>query len=713
MGNVLTFEIEADEIGMFLQDVNEHLVAMEAGILRLEQTSDSDVLNATFRAAHTIKAIASAVGHHQMAEITHVLETVFDTMRQDGASSSPAAIDKLLTVVDVLKEMRDEVVTGQPSGVDASTILDSLRALADGDDGGPAPGKAQEPDFSASGAPKTWFLLTPEQAAQARDYSETGLLILEIEVAVRSDAFAQSARLLQAAMAVEKMGHVVVQRPSLADLTSGQHSGHLWLVLATRAGADAIEQALDRIADLGEFRVQPYDPDGTAEATADPVPASPILRDIAKDAQDDNGQTARLNFTKSVRISVERLDTLMNLVGELVTDRTRLIQIQEMLRVQYGKNGTVGALGDMAAHFDRVVDQLQEEVMEARMLPIANLFSKFPRLVRDVARASGKQVNLVIEGENTELDRSVIEVIGDPLIHLLRNAVDHGIESPQERIAAGKPPTGAILLAAAHEEGHVVITVRDDGRGIDQERIRQSAVSRGLLSEEDAAQLDDDAVISLIFQPNLSTAGQVTGVSGRGVGLDVVRTNVKRLGGAVVVESEVGRGTTFRVTLPLTLAIVQAMMVALGDDVYAIPLASIIETLYLADALTGSVKGKPVIQWRDRVLPLVHLRRFFNRGDEDPVSGKQAVVTVAWGKLQVALIVDRLIGKQEIVVKSLGPFIGNVPALSGCTILGDGRVALIVDISGLISVIMGQTSKSVFDIPWQEGAGTLIQEVAT
>ncbi len=709
MGNVLTFEIEADEIEMFLQDVNEHLAAMEAGILRLEQTSDSDVLNATFRAAHTIKAIASAVGHRQMAEITHVMETVFDAMRKDGLSPTQAVIDGLLTVVDVLKALRDEVVTGQPSGVDAAAFLDSLRALAGRDDGGR---ESEEPGFPASGATKTWFLLTPEQVAQARDYSEAGLAILEVEAAVRSDAFAQSASLLQAAMAVEKMGHVVVQRPSLADLTSGQHSGHLWLVLATQAGVDVVEQALGRIADLAEFRVQSYDPDGMAETSTDiPVPASPALREPAVDAQDGR-QAARLNSTKSVRISVERLDTLMNLVGELVTDRTRLIQIQEMLRVQYGKNGAVGALGDMAAHFDRVVDQLQEEVMEARMLPIANLFSKFPRLVRDVARASGKQVNLVIEGETTELDRSVIEVIGDPLIHLLRNAVDHGIESPQERIAAGKPPTGVILLAAAHEEGHVVITVRDDGRGIDQERIRRSAVSRGLLSEEDAAQLDDDAAISLIFQPNLSTAGQVTGVSGRGVGLDIVRTNVKRLGGAVVVESEVGRGTTFRVTLPLTLAIVQAMMIALGNDVYAIPLANIVETLYLADAITGSVKGKPVIQWRDRVLPLVHLRRFFDRGDEDPVSGKQAVVTVAWGKLQVSLIVDRLIGKQEIVVKSLGPFIGNVPALSGCTILGDGRVALIVDISGLISVIMGQARKSVFDIPWQEGARVLVQEVA-
>ena len=401
------------------------------------------------------------------------------------------------------------------------------------------------------------------------------------------------------------------------------------------------------------------------------------------------------------------------------TNESLVVDVEH--RVQYGKNGAVAALSDMVTHFDRVVGQLQEEVMEARMLPIASLFAKFPRLIRDVARISGKQVNLAIAGEATELDRSVIEVIGDPLIHLLRNAVDHGIESPQERIAAGKPPAGTVWLTAAHEEGHVVVTVKDDGQGIDPERIRRSAVGCGLMSEEDAAQLNDDAAVNLIFQPSLSTAKQVTDVSGRGVGLDVVYTNVKQLGGTVVVESEVGHGATFRVTLPLTLAIVQAMMVALGDDVYAIPLAGVVETLYLSNVTVASVKGKPVIQWRDRVLPLVQLRQFFAHTGEgeflplsaasltstNSVSG-QAVVTVAWGKLQVGLIVDRLIGKQEVVIKSLGSFIGNVPGISGCTILGDGRIALIVDISGLISVIMGQVSNPVLDAPRQDKAGAFV-----
>jgi two-component system chemotaxis sensor kinase CheA len=391
-----------------------------------------------------------------------------------------------------------------------------------------------------------------------------------------------------------------------------------------------------------------------------------------------------------VRISVEHLDTLMNLVGELVTDRTHLVQLQDSLRVRHSKDPAVSSLGTMAAHFSRVVDQLQQEVMQARMLPIAHLFDKFPRVARDLARSEGKQVNLVIEGAATELDRSVIEAIGDPLIHLLRNAISHGIEQPHERHAANKPQEGTVRLTAAHEEGHIVITMQDDGRGIDPAKIRQAAVEREVISQEKASQLDDNAAISLIFQPNLSTAGQVTEVAGRGVGLDVVLTNVKRLNGSVMVESEVGRGTTFRLVLPLTLAIMQAMLVGVGNDVYAVPMTGIVEVLYHSDISVSSVKGRPVTKWRDQVLPLVSVRKLFNHAGlaASPNGREQAIVIVSWGKLTAGLLVDRLIGKQEIVIKSLSPIIGNVAGVSGCAVLGDGSVVLIVDVPGLIGAAM-------------------------
>ncbi len=657
MGLALSFNIEANELEIFLQDVNEHLQTMEAGILRLEQAADIETLNAVFRAAHTLKAVAATVGHHRMSELTHTLETLFNAMREDRLLSTQAVTDELLVVVDVLKGLRDEVVSLQPSDVDVAATLGRLRALMEL--------AVDEQDGEASQVtqiPSPLHRLTPGQTAQAQNYYKEGRAILKVNVAVAADCFAPAARLLQAAMALEEVGQIIAQHPSQPDLLDDRHDSSLWAVLATQANQSAVEECLAGVSELSEFRAQPY----TIYSSQ---------RSVNQERE------------KTVRISVERLDTLMNLVGELVTDRTRLAQIEETLRAEFGKNGRIGALGEMVTHFGRVVDQLQGEVIQARMLPIEHLFEKFPRLVRDLARAADKKVTLIIEGEATEFDRSVIEIIGDPLMHLLRNAVDHGIESPEERVAAGKPETGTVWLAAGHEEGHVVITVRDDGRGIDSTRIRMAAVEHDLLSEEEATQLDDDAAISLIFQPNLSTAEKVTDVSGRGVGLDVVRTNVKRLSGSVVVESEVGMGTSFRLTLPLTLAIVQAMLVTLGEDVYAIPLTSIVETLYLSDVTVSGVKGRPVIHWRDSVLPLVYLRQIFDLGEAGFLS-KQAVVTVAWGKQQVGLVVDELIGKREIVIKSLNAFLGNVPGLSGCTILGDGRIALIIDIPSLVSACL-------------------------
>ncbi|HDQ72105.1 MAG TPA: chemotaxis protein CheA [Chloroflexi bacterium] len=688
MNKTLSFELETDELDIFLQDVNENLQALESGILRLEKAADADALNATFRAAHTIKAVVATVGHRRMAEMLHTLETIFDAMREGELALNQAVTDELLVTVDVLKAMRDEVITREPCDVDVDACLDRLRFLAEG---------GMQDLTDETPAPIETVPLTPEQLAQVEAQIDQGAAVLDIEITTRASAFAQGARLLQASMRLAEIGEIVAQRPTQVDLTEGRQSGHMWLILSTYEEASVVEGILGSVTDLAEFRIRPYgatdgpfadtpveEPEGASKDLEEPELDQSMMR---RSATDGGKQDVA---EKTVSISIERLDALMNLVGELVTDRTRLIQIRDTFRSRREKDGVSNALTEMTTHFERVVDRLQEEVMAARMLPISHLFRRFPRLVRDVARAGEKHVNLVIEGEATELDRSVIEVINDPLIHLLRNAVDHGIEAPQARIAAGKPPAGTIWLTAAHEEGHIVVTVKDNGRGIDPDVIRRTAVQRGLLTEEEAAQLDDEAAINLIFQPNLSTAEQVTDVSGRGVGLDVVRTNIKRLSGSVVVESEIGEGATFRVTLPLTLAIVQAMLVVLGGDVYAIPLSGIVESLYLAGSRIDHVRGKAVIQWRGQILPLVRLRQVFtHRGLVEPVpTGQEAVVVISWGRLQVGLVVDELIGKQEIVIKSLGPFIGSVTGISGCTIMGDGRIALIVDVPGLIGATM-------------------------
>lgn len=440
--------------------------------------------------------------------------------------------------------------------------------------------------------------------------------------------------------------------------------------------------------------VSPMEPSSLQDATQpslQQLPGRTTAQEIQAEAYQKMMHPIALQagaLDKTVRISIERLDMLMDMVGELVTGKTRLLQIGATLRNRYGEADQIESLNDTIGHLNRVINQLQDEVMQARMLPIAQLFDKFPRLVRDVAHSAGKQVNLIMEGIATELDRSIIETIGSALTHLLRNAVDHGIESAELRAATGKPPVGTVSVSAEHVEGQVVITIQDDGTGIDPERTRRAAIRRGLILEEDAARMSDQETMALLFLPGISTAETVTETSGRGVGLDVVQTDISRAGGSVTVESVIGQGATFRITLPLTLAIMQTMLVALGVDVYAIPMRNVVESLYFSEAHVHSIKGKPVISWRDRVLPLLSMRDFFSNPSvkaHQRRSGKPAVVVVSWGTLQVGLIADMIIGKQEIVAKPFGPIIGRVEGLAGCTIMGDGRVALIIDVPSLVT----------------------------
>ncbi|MEK7277360.1 MAG: chemotaxis protein CheA [Chloroflexota bacterium] len=389
---------------------------------------------------------------------------------------------------------------------------------------------------------------------------------------------------------------------------------------------------------------------------------------------------------KTIRTSIERLDNLMDLVGELITDRNRLFQIRGHFESRFRGDEHSDNFAQTVAHVGRITDQLQEEVMRIRMLPIANVFHKFPRLVRDLAHKAGKQVELTVRGEETELDRSVIEEIGDPLIHLLRNAVDHGIELPADRAAAGKPAHSTLLLTARHEESNIIVTVEDDGRGIDVERVKASAVQKGLLTEAEAAALSHEGALDLIFRSGLSTAKIVTDVSGRGVGMDIVRANIERLNGSVLVETWPGRGTRFQISLPLTLAIIPCLMVEAGAGTFAIPLVAVTEAMRVDTGDVRTIGGKPAIQVRGRILPLVRLQTALGFNVEKHARKREHVVAVHWGKLDMGLIVDSLLGKQEMVIKSLGALAGATPGVSGAAILGDGRVALIVDVPGLFKL---------------------------
>jgi len=387
---------------------------------------------------------------------------------------------------------------------------------------------------------------------------------------------------------------------------------------------------------------------------------------------------------QTIRVDVSRLDSLMNLVGELVLSRNRITQLANELEKKFEGEFLVEQLSETTSQIGLITTELQLAVMKTRMVPIGKVFNKFPRMMRDLCRDLNKEIELIITGEDTELDKSVVEEIGDPLVHMLRNAVDHGIEPPEERIKKKKPKKGTVWLNAYHEGNHIVIEVKDDGRGIDPEKIKKKAVEKGIITPEEAKNLNKEEIFGLIFRPGFSTAEKVTGVSGRGVGMDVVKTNIEKLNGIIQVESEINKGSTFKLKLPLTLAIIQALLVEVSGEVFAIPLVSVIETVRINEDEIHNFEGREVLKLRDSVLSLIRLDEVFQL--EGSFSTEMYVVVVALAEKRIGLIVDRLVGQEEIVIKSLGEYIGGNIGIAGATIMGDGKVRLIIDVSGVMEI---------------------------
>jgi two-component system chemotaxis sensor kinase CheA len=478
-------------------------------------------------------------------------------------------------------------------------------------------------------------------------------------------------------LAMQNAGQITAMSPSAEQIDSAQPVKTFSGVVRLQQPLESLIQELLTISEIerlvvdgkvlfapvaqAEKPAEPADAAAAAPASAVAQTAAPAVtaaaqpepqRQAAKPAASAAPETGKdRGGDKTIRTSVERLDNLMNLVGELITDRNRLYLMRHQMEASFKDQEMIGALGDVVLHIGRLTDQLQEEVMHIRMLPVANVFNKFPRMVRDLAQKTGKEIDLVMRGQETELDRSVIEQINDPLIHLIRNSVDHGIEKPEDRIAAGKPPKGTVLLTAKHEQGHILLTVEDDGGGIDTEKLKASAIRKGLMTETEAAVVPADRAVDLIFMPGLSTAEKVTDVSGRGVGMDIVRNNLERVNGTIAVETSVGKGTRFQVTLPLTLAIVPTLLVKVGSIPFAIPLVVVVETQRLSAKDVQSVGGRPTIILRDQILSLVSMNELFMLPASTEKDGTHYLVVVRSGKLQVGLIVDRLIGEEEVVVK--------------------------------------------------------------
>ncbi|MGV3618304.1 MAG: chemotaxis protein CheW [Fimbriimonas sp.] len=651
-------------LDLFLQEAEEQLQVLEQETLRLENDPTPDRLNAIFRAAHTLKGSSRAMGYSAFAGLTHEMENLLDALRAGKLTVTTEVASLLLRSIDQLGEMKDGIADHGSDGVDARLLISELQ-------------QAQSAEVSVSDAPKA-AVLTPDQCEALRLSAGEGP-ILHAKVRLREDCVMPFARAFMAVTIVQQAGELLVALPDVEALEEERFGRDFELIFQTTKPIDEVTRAFGQIGEVEKFEVAPY-----VEA---PVAAITVAEATPERTEEAAAGTKR-EVSHTVRVDVTRLDELMNLVGELVIDRTRISQIGAALAAKFDLDENVEALAETVGHISRITSDLQDILLKARMLPIETVFNRLPRAVRDVAHRMGKELNLELTGGSTELDRSVIEVLGDPLLHILRNSVDHGIEPPEERERLGKPRRGTVHVSARHQESHIVVEISDDGRGIDVNRVKNKAIEKGLITADAAERMSDKEALSLIFASGLSTAAVVSDVSGRGVGMDIVRSNIQRLGGLIDLESEPGKGSRFTLRLPLTLAIIRGLLVEIGGAVYVLPLTSVIETLKVEPKEVQTVGGHEVIVLRGATMPLVQMRGLFRTAVRTPkCEGKaQYVVVVGLAEQRIGLVVDKLVGEQEVVIKSLSRFCGEVRGISGATILGNGHVALIVDVNGVVTM---------------------------
>lgn len=661
--------ITQEDLKLFLQEADEQIQLLDEDIVRLEREADNaDLLQEIFRAAHTLKGSSAMLGHQRMAGLAHAMENLLDMVRKGTLLVSPGVVDALLSGLDVMRTVKGELVSPGASETDIRAAVAELGAVASQAGANMKTGGALTPGAD--------FLLDNDSEMKLREALAEGLRAYEVTVAIKLGTDWAAIRCFQVSQALSPIARIIHSVPSQKEIEECKCGYDLRFLAASASDEAAIREAISSVEDIESLDVAPY---GVAAIAPQPEihPSSPVEGSPAAKKPDSVlGQT--------IRVDISRLDSLMDQVGELVINRNRISQLGKMLGEKYRDDEVVRDLVDTVSQVGKIVGVLQQDIMGIRMLPIEIVFNTMPRMVRDLARKINKKVDFIVAGEETEVDRSVIEHLRDPLIHLLRNSVDHGIESPEERRLAGKPEMGTIKLSAYHEQDNIIIVVEDDGKGLDPEAIRKAAVKKGIISAEAAAALSDDEATELIFASGVSTAGKVTEVSGRGVGLDVVRTNVELLHGSIAVHSAVKAGTRIKLTLPLTLAIIPALLVSVAHTVCAIPLSSIIEANKLDARDIKTVRGKEVTLFRGNVLPLLRLIRVFGwETEEQDAASAHPIVVVKVGGMSVGMIVDSLVGEQEIVAKSL-ELTGGTNGISGVSILGDGKVVLILDVASLI-----------------------------
>ncbi|SDM98329.1 two-component system, chemotaxis family, sensor kinase CheA [Paenibacillus sp. yr247] len=679
-------------LSMFIDESKEHLQSLNENLLSLESSpQDISIVHNIFRSAHTLKGMSATMGFEDIAALTHEMENVLDLVRNSKVEMNPFIFDCIFKSLDSLESMVEDIIQGGTGKADVTPIVIALRSIVTG-------------DYKTAHAPVVTDVKEPAKGIEVDEFQfsilqqsiDSGFLVFYVEVSVNENCVLKAARAYMVFDALERMGEIVKATPTVQEIEQEKFDRSFSLYFISKVDQATLEKEILNVSEIHSAVIITVDTESLAELSrprneveiarqeivaAFAAVTVPVAVEVAKAepvaASVKPAAGGAPVASRTIRVDIERLDALMNLFSELLIDRVRL----EQLASEVKRND----LTETVEHMSRVSSDLQNIVLKLRMVPVDSVFNRFPRMIRDLAKSLDKKVDLVITGAETELDRTVIDEIGDPLVHLLRNAVDHGIESISDRLAAGKSEQGTIQLRAFHSGNHVFIEIEEDGRGIYREKVLKTALKNGLVTAEQAAKLTDLEVYNLLFASGFSTAEKISDISGRGVGLDVVKTKIQMLGGHVQVDSKPGLGSKFSVQLPLTLSIISAMLVRLGSEKYAIPLSSIVETSAIQRNQIRSIHGNKMVDYRNSIIPLVSLSTLFNVPDfNEDLEEETEIVVVRKGDKQVALMVDEFIGQQEIVLKTLGKYLSGLFAVSGATILGDGQVALIIDPNALI-----------------------------
>lgn len=668
----------------FLIETQEILDTLDQDLLDLEsQPQNFDLLNSVFRSFHTIKGTSSFMGFEQITHITHHAEDILNKLRKAELEVNPEIVDALLEVYDWLKILLKKAKSGDTEDVDYSKTLQKLSKFTKTESMAQAKSE-QEPNASSVSQenPQTQPIESQQSKSSTSQESVVDSLLNDPNFGKTGDYFTDD----ELSMIAEAFKEI---NQSLANTTAPKIADGS--PLPANPIANAPEPAQPLITEqllqqpISELIQQPTPSEKSIPKQGTITPKSPAKPDTTTTETQITKTTVATATETTIRVDVNRLETLMDLSGELVLGRNRLAQVTQELLQRYDQDHDfLRELQETSSAIDFITTELQSAIMKTRMVPISKIFQKAPRIVRDLSKEFGKEIELVIRGEETELDRGIIEELNDPLVHMLRNSCDHGVEKPFDREKVGKPTKGTLILEAEHEGNHIVVSIIDDGKGMDPDKIKSKALEKGLITSEQAQNMSEREAFNLIFMPGFSTAEKITSVSGRGVGMDVVRTNIQKLKGIIEIDSRPGSGTTFTIKLPLTLAIIQGLLVRIQQEIYALPLSAVVEVVNTDLNQIYSVNQNEVIRIRNQVFPLIRMDKVLKTPTNSDGLENRYVVVVGLADRRLGLVVDELLGQKEIVIKSLGEYLGHIKGISGSTILGDGRVIMIIDIEELI-----------------------------